>query len=122
MKRYIFTISIAILLLIFTLLNLSITEGYMSLNFLIYKTPKIPGIILLYVGMLLGSLFTIPLVFKHLCPPTTKVLTEQVKEESKREKKFNKNFPKVKHKNKEKKGNINSVDIPISNNSNIDSE
>lgn len=82
MYKYIISILIFIVFLIITVINLN--GDNISLNLILFKTPALPGIVFVYIGIVLGAIITMPIMVIQTKKKDSKVLTQHMKNETKR--------------------------------------
>lgn len=99
MSKYLLSISLLTIVLIITLLNIGNPDTYITLNFLVVKTAPIPGILVLYIGMIIGSLFTLPIIIQSSKNSKNRIINKQMKKEEKRIKKIKKSTTSKRKKN-----------------------
>lgn len=86
MYKYIISILVFIVFLVITVINLN-GDNNISLNLILFKTPVIPGIIIFYIGIAIGTIIAMPLIVMQAKKKDSKVLNQHMKNETKRMKK-----------------------------------
>lgn len=105
MFTFIIAIIIIALGLVFTIINFKYTT---TISLLFYTFQEIPGVLLLYTGIVIGAAVSIPFLYLYSRKYAHNVLNKSIKQETKR--------LKQEEKNRKKKSGVLKKPPPISSN------
>ena len=106
MFLFISIIIIITLALLFAIINFQYTT---TIFLLFYTVHNIPGILLLYIGILIGVIVTVPFIFSYSRKYANNILNKSIKQETKRLKQEEKNLKKINKKAKNTTSTSNKV-------------
>ncbi len=102
MAKFISTIVISIIVIVITIINY---DNKIDFSLIVYTFKDLSGILLLYIGILIGVAITLPMIASHSKKYAKKVFSKSITQENKRLKKEEKRLKKEKKEQKKQRKN-----------------
>ncbi len=94
---FISIIIIITLALLFAIINFKYTT---TISFLFYTLHNVPGVLLLYIGIIIGTIIAVPFIFSYSRKYASNILNKSIQKETKRLVQEEKNLKKTNKKTK----------------------